>query len=466
MKLFRWVILLVFWMGWLKNFSQTSANKRDSLGFYSDEFIVRINTDKDFHLEDSRFYIKKHEIKEYLLRELDLYISKIENQEAKCQVYVALAYNFSSNGSYKDAQSLLLKALAIAEKNKITRYQTCVYNVMGNIFGETSMFESAIQNYYRGLKIAIETKDSSTICTLQLNLGTTYYKFTVANKTYEDSARIHIEVAIKLAEKLTKQEDLNRAYQCLGLIETDNDDFKKAELAFRKSIEVCIVISDSTALSYGYYQLARMFIEKDGIAEADSAIFYLGLADAIAKKSNDLELASEVVYELARAYSNNGDYKLSSYYALRFSELNDSLVRLENMRATAELSEKYESVKKEAQITELNLSQKEKQAQIDRQVYMIIGSVIVLVFVGFAAFSLYRSNQIRKKANFELSEKNNLIEAQKREVEQKNDLIETKNKEILDSIHYAKRIQDSLLPTEKYLERNIKKLKKGDNKRV
>jgi len=33
---------------------------------------------------------------------------------------------------------------------------------------------------------------------------------------------------------------------------------------------------------------------------------------------------------------------------------------------------------------------------------------------------------------------------------------EEKNKDILDSIRYAKRIQQSLLPTEKYFERNLK----------
>ena len=34
-------------------------------------------------------------------------------------------------------------------------------------------------------------------------------------------------------------------------------------------------------------------------------------------------------------------------------------------------------------------------------------------------------------------------------------LLEEKNKDITDSIHYAKRIQESLLPTEKYIERNL-----------
>ncbi len=40
-------------------------------------------------------------------------------------------------------------------------------------------------------------------------------------------------------------------------------------------------------------------------------------------------------------------------------------------------------------------------------------------------------------------------------------IIEEKQKEILDSIHYAKRIQKTLMPGEKYIEKEIDRLKKG-----
>ena len=49
--------------------------------------------------------------------------------------------------------------------------------------------------------------------------------------------------------------------------------------------------------------------------------------------------------------------------------------------------------------------------------------------------------------------------AEKKIKEQKT-LVETKNKEITDSIHYAKRIQDALMPNNNYIERTINELKK------
>ena len=42
--------------------------------------------------------------------------------------------------------------------------------------------------------------------------------------------------------------------------------------------------------------------------------------------------------------------------------------------------------------------------------------------------------------------------------------IEEKQHEILDSIHYAKRIQNSLITNEKYIEKSLKKLQKKEVK--
>ena len=53
----------------------------------------------------------------------------------------------------------------------------------------------------------------------------------------------------------------------------------------------------------------------------------------------------------------------------------------------------------------------------------------------------------------------------KKELNESKEKTDEKQKEILDSIRYAKRIQQALLPNEKYIERNLNKLntKKDEN---
>jgi hypothetical protein len=51
------------------------------------------------------------------------------------------------------------------------------------------------------------------------------------------------------------------------------------------------------------------------------------------------------------------------------------------------------------------------------------------------------------------------MEIQKALIREQKEEVEHKQKEILDSIHYAKRIQQSLLPPEKYIDRKLEELK-------
>lgn len=54
----------------------------------------------------------------------------------------------------------------------------------------------------------------------------------------------------------------------------------------------------------------------------------------------------------------------------------------------------------------------------------------------------------------------NVLETARKTITQQKQLIAEKNKDMVDSIVYAKRIQDSLLPTKKYIEKSINRLKK------
>ena len=55
-----------------------------------------------------------------------------------------------------------------------------------------------------------------------------------------------------------------------------------------------------------------------------------------------------------------------------------------------------------------------------------------------------------------------IIEHQNELVKKQKELVESKNKEVMDSINYAKRIQQSILPTSKYIDSSLKRLKRDN----
>lgn len=79
--------------------------------------------------------------------------------------------------------------------------------------------------------------------------------------------------------------------------------------------------------------------------------------------------------------------------------------------------------------------------------------------------SLDAKNELIFNLDKRVAEKTAEVVAQKTEIEVKNRLLEAKQKEILDSIHYARRIQCTQLPTEKYITRILTRIYASRNER-
>lgn len=125
----------------------------------------------------------------------------------------------------------------------------------------------------------------------------------------------------------------------------------------------------------------------------------------------------------------------------------------------ADLSAKYENEKKEKAIAILKkdnelsiLELKNKNEEISQRESMLFYSVIGLIMFGVLTFFTIRSSILRKAANKKLEEQNKLIAEQKH-------IVEEKQKEIIDSIKYARRIQQALITNNAYIEKTLKKLK-------
>jgi hypothetical protein len=132
-------------------------------------------------------------------------------------------------------------------------------------------------------------------------------------------------------------------------------------------------------------------------------------------------------------------------YHRKYMHTKDSIYNKESAQQLNEMQTKYETEKKEKELLQTK-AESEKQTML-RNVF--IGGFGVMIILAFLILRGYRNKQ---RLNVQIT-------AQKKEVELQKELIEEKQKEILDSIHYARRIQQSLLPGEGYIERNIKDIK-------
>ncbi len=127
-----------------------------------------------------------------------------------------------------------------------------------------------------------------------------------------------------------------------------------------------------------------------------------------------------------------------------------------------DLNSKYDAIKKQEEITKLQsenvkgmelLNAKDSELNDSKQtiVYFILVILVFLILV----FFVIRSNYLRKQINKTLVKQKEIIESQKSEVELQKHLVEEKQKEIIDSISYAKRLQEAILPPQDFINKHI-----------
>ena len=117
-------------------------------------------------------------------------------------------------------------------------------------------------------------------------------------------------------------------------------------------------------------------------------------------------------------------------------------------------NQKAEIAQQENEIKQQGLVLADKLKLIEKQKLVLYFGLILILSISGLGYFIFRSYQIKKRANIALEEKNKTIMAQKTEIEQQRDLaqlqrdqITFQKRHITDSIEYAKRIQRAILPS-------------------
>jgi hypothetical protein len=126
--------------------------------------------------------------------------------------------------------------------------------------------------------------------------------------------------------------------------------------------------------------------------------------------------------------------------------LADSLNQLEHKQDLIDVEARFSLGEKKEQIALLQKQQTLQNSLVKQQrrvIWIFSGATVVILLF---AFFLFRSLR-------QIKNKNKIIEEQKL-------LVEQKQEEILDSIKYAARIQKALITGERYIEKQIRRLKR------
>lgn len=299
---------------------------------------------------------------------------------ARCTYRIGIL-NFNT-GDYEKAIGNLFSSLKTFERyGDKSRAIRCL-QYLGMAYNEQHMFDKALEYAKQSLDICRSIGDKNAAAVSLTNIGSVYYSQSDYEKALE-----YFNEGLKTMEEVNNQQGIADALNNVALIYEEKKDLGKALEIHLRSLAMAKEMDDSRGIAVSYHNIGLVY---KGMGKYPVAIQYLDSCIALAKDGDDKFYLKESYNTLSELYSNVGNFELAYQTHLLFSELNDTLINEESKRQFAEMNAKYETEKKDNQISLLN-KDSEKQKIIRNG--FIGGFVIVLLCAGIF-FS--QRNKIKK----------------------------------------------------------------------
>lgn len=328
-----------------------------------------------------------------------------------------------SKNKYKKAMEYYRKSLGIREDIGGKKGMADTYSNMGAIcknqghmaYKEGNMklsvekYKKAMKFHRKSLKIRSEMNDINSLGVSYINLGSLY-----ATLYEKDTASGNFSI----------KNELNLDH---GTV------LDSAKHYYQKSYEIHKSIGDPMGLVYSLSGLGEVLYRQNRFRE--SIVFYekaKAYADSIGAEKE------YYISELGLANSNEelGNFRHALEHHREYARVKDKVNSQKSSEKIAEMEAKFKNEERRREIEVLE-KEKEKQAAVsaekERRQHIIIASISIglILVITFAGFIF---NRLRVTRN------------QKKVIQLQKEVVQEKNNEIIDSINYARRLQEAILP--------------------
>ena len=387
------------------------------------------------------------------------------NDARKLDILLQMAKVYSDSFSISNkANKYIKEGLALAQKLNNIKAVVDFQLLQSNAFINDRKFESALSNDFLTIEIAEEIDDETYAIRTLIDIGKCYSQLNQTelavnylNKAYRmaqkgDAKYLQIEILTSLGNSVSNKESKSEAlrYYIEALQLSEKVNYTKNIAALNSNIADMFLAQRDYTKSMNYYNNALLIsqsthnLRDEAYFTSNIGALYLNLnqtdkaeeaqlkALTIAEGFNDKFLLANIYGQLAKTYEKMDKYVKAYNYQRKLLDIELKTYNEQNARQIAEVQTKYETVRTEKELGDLKMQQINKDKNLQQYKIGLIALIITTILVVIILITLAAFSRQRKRLNFALQEKNKLIE--------------TQNKKITDSINYAKRIQDSILP--------------------
>jgi tetratricopeptide (TPR) repeat protein len=357
--------------------------------------------------------------------------TQINDSSGLARVYFVWGEYYKDLGNWNLAIENTLRSIRYYEGLHEQYQIISVYSMLGNLYRKTNSFNKA-QEYYQKAFVSDSTQN------LVEFLGTDYTNLGLIYSDLKNYPRAisYLEKAIELKKEQGNPASVATTISILGSVYVDIGQYDKGLKLMFEALQIKEKAGEMKGISIACLNIGDVYKEQKKYPEA---ILYYKKSVGAARKIKNIDVIKEDYKGLAFAYKETNDLSNAFSYHVLYSDLKDSMYNEENSKQINDMQTKYETEKKEKENAVLQAQNASSEQTIKQQKlisYFIAAGLLLSLAL---AYFIFRGFKQKQKAN---------------------EIIAEKNREIMDSIHYAKRIQRALLPTEKYIEKSLKRLKK------
>jgi len=465
MNKFKFIVVFLFIINSIYSqnlnslYDSIKAIKNDSLkvSYIVAKIIDPLEANADFkkaeiELSKAKQYINGNKNIEFKLnsKTIDLLISQEKFDEAKQKIQLLETEALKLHNAYQQGICL--------------RYKGQLQLYIGNL-------QKSSEYYFKALEKFKESKIAAMIAVSYGDIATISYY----NENYKQATE-YWEKSIELDEVSGKKSRMANNLSNLGLAYIDDGNLIKAESSLLKALAMANEINNEAVKASTYINLTKLEYQKKNYKKAieynnqaakyyESVKKYNNLANVysngaeLARTGKEYKVALEYIDKAFEAtkhtenrtnlntlYLNKAaiqydlkDYKPAYDNLAIYIDQKDSLENIENQKSINELEKRYQLNERKRENVLLN-EQVKTQELYNSRMQITIGLIsLIVIILAVTAFLVIKQNRAKSIINAQLFEKNNIINIQK-------NIVEGQHRDITDSIKYAKRIQEAILP--------------------
>lgn len=363
------------------------------------------------------------------------------------QVYSDVGAVYFRNSEYIKSKENYLRAYNIRKATKDNAGLAKINANLANIYLNTKEFDKAMKFFLSALNYFEEKKDLNNINVIKSNIGQLFTNL----RDYPNAIK-YLNQAIEYSEKNNLKDRLCEQYLNIAKAYSLNNNLLKAEYYYKKSIKNCKLVSNKKGLAIDYQGLAIINSKKNNdsisnlnleIAEnlknqvnsnVDKANLKLTIVRNLIKnkeynKSKEILIEIKKIFEIQKSDEdllNTYKYLIPvcaqlnqpdsvSFYAEKYTNLNEKLITNSVIKHTTELEAKYQTTKKEKQIIQ-------QQAEVKKRNLYLVGLSGLILLLGIIAYLINRQQKqklAQQEQEYQLKNAISQIETQNKLQEQR-----------------------------------------------